>query len=157
MSPGSNSNPRVTSVSFKPLSELIVADLFLRRYQHCFNRIDDEDNGDEHLFVVPHLADKDNNTIIPGGAVPDAFMLMKIVEFIRELVKDADQVTQIRLGKFAFARGVLNHVKIDPRLRYPMPRHGRDDAYDPRRLDEVFEGRRARRDELLARRDKAYA
>jgi hypothetical protein len=157
MSPGSNSNPQVTTVSLKPLSELIVADRFIERYRNCFNRIDDEDNGDEHLFVVPHLADKENRTILPGGAVPDTFMLGKIVQFIQELTANEDDFTKIRLGKFSFARGVLNYLKIDPRVRYPMPTHGRDDAYDPRRLDEVFEGRRARRDEMRARRDKAYA
>jgi hypothetical protein len=156
MDPGSR-NSQVTTVSFKPLSELIVADLFLRRYEHCFNRLDDEDDPDEHLFVVPHLADKDNNTIIPGGAVPDAFMLGKIIAFIRELIEDADEFTKIRLGKYAFARGVLDFLKIDPRVRYPMPTHGDVNAYDPKRLDEVLEGRRARREEMLKRRDKAYA
>jgi hypothetical protein len=156
---GPRSNPQVSTVSFKPLSELIVADLFLRKYEHCFNRIDgdadDEDDGP--LFVIPHLCDEHNRTIINGGAVPDSFLLAKIVEFIRELVKDADQVTQIRLGKYAFARGVLNHLKVDPRLRYPMPTHGDPDAYDPKRLDEVLEGRRARREEMRARRERVCA
>jgi hypothetical protein len=158
MDPGSR-NPRVETVSFKPLSELIVADLFLRKYEHCFNRIDSDadDEDDGPLFVIPHLADEENRTIINGGPAPDSYMLGKIIAFIRELIEDADEFTKIRLGKYAFARGVLDHLKVDERLRYPMPTHGDPDAYDPKRLDEVLEGRRARRDEPRARRERARA
>jgi hypothetical protein len=161
MDPGSR-NSQVTTISFKPLSELIVADLFLRKYEHCFNRIDsdpdDEDgDGDGCLFVIPHLHDEKNRTIINGGPATESYMLGKIIEFIRELTENADEFTKIRLGKFSFAQGVLGFLKIDPRLRYPMPTHGNPEAYDPKRLDEVLEGRRARREEMRARRERVRA
>ena len=143
------------TIPSRPLSEMIVANLFNEAYQFCITRLDD-DEDDNPLFVAPQLtheftSDGDKEIMPPlyGGALPDAYVFYKICKFIAELTANSDEFTQIRCGSFNFANNVLEFLRRDPRLAYSKMRPAHDD-YVFERVDKVVETRRANRQRMLA-------
>ncbi len=125
-----------TTASARPdhtqiLTESSVASIFAKRYRGRIIRQDFED-GDSN-FIVPctYKYDEDGNYIplIDGGVVPDSFVLCKIRQLIDELSADADAFTAIRIGCFAFARGVFNYLMIDPDMAFEHVRKKRGSYY----------------------------
>jgi hypothetical protein len=140
------------SVPSTPLSEMFVAELFVKQYRYCICRIDD-DEDDSSVFYAPNLCDNsDYGNVIPilrGGAIPDGFVVSKICELIAELTEHSDPFTKIRCGQYSFIAGVMEFLRRDPRLVVPKMRPASDE-YDYARINEVVEKRREHRHQRRA-------
>jgi hypothetical protein len=140
-----------TTMSVLPLTEMSVAELFISHYQFCIMRIDDEEDGDS-LFIAPCLYEQDGEKLIPpiyGGVLPDAYVFLKLMEFIGKLTANADELTQIRCGQYAFINGVMEILRRDQRLVVTKMRPS-DDEYSFNRVDHVVETRHEHRRRALA-------